>query len=252
MDKRERVCLITGSSGAIATAICQEMAKTCKTIIGFEYPGVNQDNVKKIVEAEGAEFIGVEVDISNEESVKKGFKVVKKIGRLDILGNVAAIAPNNGPNGLPYFVDQTPFDEWKKVIEVNLNGTFLMTREALPYMVKNNWGRIISVVSQTMRQATYIAGSHYPSSKGGVSALTRTVAAEYGRFGITANLIAPGWTETKMMTSPAPQEYIDATPLGRVARPSDHAPAFAFLASEGAGFITGVTIDINGGFFIPM
>ncbi|MCH3921947.1 SDR family NAD(P)-dependent oxidoreductase [Limosilactobacillus sp.] len=249
---KERVCLITGSSGGIATAICQEMAKTCKTIIGFEYPGVNQDHVKQLVEAEGAEFIGVGVDISDEESVKKGFEVVKKIGRLDILGNIAAIAPNNGPNGMAYLTDQTPLDEWKKVIDVNLTGTFLVTRAALPYMMKNKWGRIISVMSQTARHTTYFAGASYPASKGGVSALTRTVASQYGRYGITANLIAPGWTKTPMLENPAPKEYIDATPLGRVAVPADDAPAFAFLASEGAGFITGITIDINGGFFIPL
>lgn len=249
--ERERIALVTGSAGGIGRAVCAELAKTCRAIIGFDIPKADQEQVKVQCEANGAEFYPVKVDISNEDSVKGAFKIVDKLGRLDIVVNLAGINLNNGPSGFAWDTEHTPLDEWNLVISINLTGTFLVSREAIPYLKKNGWGRIITTSSQTGRLVSTRAGAHYASSKGGIGALTRVMAAELGPYGITVNCLAPGLTATGM-SSAYPEEYIKAVPMQRLGKPVDHAGVVAFLASDAAEYITGATIDVNGGKFMAL
>ncbi|MGV0606769.1 SDR family NAD(P)-dependent oxidoreductase [Mycolicibacterium sp. XJ1904] len=168
------------------------------------------------------------------------------------LGPVAILVNAAGLDGFSRFGDIT-FEQWQRVVDVNLNGVFHCVQAVLPDMVDAGWGRIVNISSSSTHSgAPYM--SHYVAAKSAVNGLTKTLALEYGPAGITVNAVPPGFIDTPMLRAAEARGYlgdvqatIDATPVRRMGRPEDIAATCAFLVSEEAGYITGQIIGVNGG-----
>ena len=191
-------------------------------------------------------------DVSSADDVARLVAgTVEHFGSVSILVNNAGISPKH--QGLKAPVEAMDENEWRKVLDVNLTGAFLCSRACLPHMRAKGWGRIVNIASQAGRTRTDIAGAHYAASKAGMMGLARTLAVEAGKDGITCNSIAPGRIETPMAAEAGAAvnaAYLTRIPVGRLGTPDDVAAAVAFLASDEAGFISGVTLDVNGGAFM--
>jgi NAD(P)-dependent dehydrogenase (short-subunit alcohol dehydrogenase family) len=168
------------------------------------------------------------------------------------LGPVAVLVNAAGLDGFKKFSNLT-FEEWQRVINVNLHGVFHMTQAVLPDMVEAGWGRIVNISSSSTHSgAPYM--SHYVAAKSAVNGLTKSLALEYGPSGITVNAVPPGFIDTPMLRSAEQRgflgdidETIARTPVRRIGKPEDIAAACAFLVSEEAGYITGQILGVNGG-----
>ena len=168
------------------------------------------------------------------------------------LGPVTVLVNAAGLDGFKRFANLT-FEEWQRVIDVNLNGVFQMTQAVLPDMVEAGWGRIVNISSSSTHSgAPYMA--HYVAAKSAVNGLTKSLALEYGPSGITVNAVPPGFIDTPMLRSAEEngflgdiEQTIARTPVRRMGKPEDIAAACAFLVSEEAGYITGQILGVNGG-----
>jgi 2-hydroxycyclohexanecarboxyl-CoA dehydrogenase len=168
------------------------------------------------------------------------------------LGPVTILVTAAGLDGFKPFTDIT-FEQWQRVIDVNLNGVFHCIQAVLPDMVEAGWGRIVNISSSSTHSGTpYMA--HYVAAKSAVNGLTKTLALEYGPAGVTVNAVPPGFIDTPMLRNAEArgrlgdiQATIDATPVRRMGKPEDIAAACAFLISEEAGYITGQILGVNGG-----
>lgn len=194
----------------------------------------------------------VSLDVTKEEEVISKVKLFNnEYNGIDILVNNAGISPKY--KGKALRIDKLDLNEWEQVLNVNLTGAFLCTREVIKKMVTNNWGRIINIVSQSARTSASIAGVHYSASKTGLVGLSRTIAKQFGEYNITSNCIAPGRIETEMTRAVSDKinnEFLNNIPIKRMGNGDEVGELVKFLASEKAGYITGATIDINGGSFI--
>ena len=176
-----------------------------------------------------------------EEIVRK---TVERFGRLDILVNNAAHAkPTRFPN--------LSAEEWRMALEVNMTAPFLLIKAALPVMKAQKYGRIINISSTAGRTVSTLGGAHYTASKAGLLGLTRAAAKELGQYGITVNAICPGMIDTELTRENATPELLErlaaAYPVPRLGTPLEVADLICFAASEAAGYVTGASLDINGG-----
>ncbi len=186
-------------------------------------------------------------DVTDRGQVDSALAAIRtRLGPVSILVNAA------GLDGFKRFTDIT-FDEWQKVIDVNLNGVFHCIQAVLPDMIDAGWGRIVNISSSSTHSGTPYM-SHYVAAKSAVNGLTKSLALEYGPAGITVNAVPPGFIDTPMLRSAESrgvigdvQATIDATPVRRMGRPEDIAAACAFLISDEAGYITGQILGVNGG-----
>jgi 2-hydroxycyclohexanecarboxyl-CoA dehydrogenase len=186
-------------------------------------------------------------DVTDRAQVEAALSAVRaRLGPVTILVNAA------GLDGFKRFTDIT-FDEWQKVVDVNLNGVFHCTQAVLPDMLDAGWGRIVNISSSSTHSGTPYM-SHYVAAKSAVNGLTKSLALEYGPAGITVNAVPPGFIDTPMLRSAEVrghlrdvQATIDATPVRRIGKPEDIAAACAFLISDEAGYITGQILGVNGG-----
>ena len=186
-------------------------------------------------------------DVTDRAQVEAALSAIRaQLGPVTILVNAA------GLDGFKRFTDIT-FDEWQKVVDVNLNGVFHCIQAVLPDMVDAGWGRIVNITSSSTHSGTPYM-SHYVAAKSAVNGLTKSLALEYGPAGITVNAVPPGFIDTPMLRNAEArgrirdvQATIDATPVRRMGRPEDIAAACAFLISEEAGYITGQILGVNGG-----
>lgn len=171
-----------------------------------------------------------------------------RFGPVEVLVNNAGISPKRDGKRVPS--DQLELDEWERVIAVNLTSVFLGCRAVLPDMSGRGWGRIVNISSTAGQQGARLAGLHYGASKAGVLGVTKTLAWELGRDGITVNAVAPGRIITPMAAQVSDEvndRMLAAIAVGRFGTPADIGSAVAYLASEEAGFVTGVTLSVNGG-----
>ena len=186
-------------------------------------------------------------DVTDRAQVEQVLSAIRaQLGPVTILVNAA------GLDGFKRFTDIT-FDEWRKVIDVNLNGVFHCTQAVLPDMIDAGWGRIVNISSSSTHSGTPYM-SHYVAAKSAVNGLTKSLALEYGPAGITVNAVPPGFIDTPMLRTAEArgmirdvQATIDATPVRRMGKPEDIAAACAFLISDEAGYITGQILGVNGG-----
>ena len=223
-----RVALVTGAVQGIGKAIADKLAAEGATVVGADI----QDGAT------------MKVDVSKEQDVKRMVdETVSRFGRLDVLVNDAAIVPFT-----PW--DEVTFEEWRRIMSVNLDGVFLTCHYAQTPMRDAGYGRIVNIASNVILAGTPNL-AQYVASKGGVFAFTRALAREIGKYGITVNAVAPGLTETEgVLASPHAEAFefvqmLQCIPRRAVA--ADIAPSVAFLASEEAGWVTGQLLVADGG-----
>jgi len=250
MELEGKVSLVTGASRGIGRAIALKLA-SLGSRVAVNYVAIeasnkaDADNVVESITCLGGEAMSVEADIRDGEAVKAMVEqVTDKWGKIDILVNNAGI---NRDTLLLRMSD----DAWDDVVNTNLRGAYLCTKFAVRYMMRQEWGRIISISSVVGRVGN--AGqSNYAAAKGGIIAFTKSIAREMGSRNITANAVAPGFIITGM-TDKLPSERKEAIlamiPLQRLGQPEDVAELVGFLATERAGYITGQVITIDGGAF---
>ncbi|HME78516.1 MAG TPA: SDR family NAD(P)-dependent oxidoreductase [Mycobacterium sp.] len=242
-----RVAVVTGGGSGLGRSISELLAREDRRVAVLDVDGKAAEKVSADLAASGASAIAVRVDVSDPVAVAAAFATVRdNLGPIEILVTSAAVA------GFTRF-DQIRFDEWNRYLAVNLTGTFLCLQSALPDMVAAEWGRIVTI-SSAAGQTGSIRQGHYSASKGGVIALTKTVALEYAAKGITVNTVPPFTVDTPMLREaqrakklPPSEILAKAIPAGRLGTGEDIAAICAFLCSDSASYITGQVIGVNGG-----
>jgi len=241
-----RIALVTGASQGIGRACALELARGGATVALAARNEAKLAEAVAEIEAAGGHAAAFGLDVSNEESIKAGAKaVLERFGKVEILVNNAGITRD----GLAMAMKRA---DWDDVLATNLTGTFLLTQALLRPMLKNRWGRIINISSVVGR--TGQAGQvNYAASKAGLIGFTRSLAREVASRGITVNAVAPGYIETPMtavLDEKLRTAMMAQIPLDRPGTDADIAQAVLFLASDGASYITGHVLDVNGGMFM--
>jgi len=241
-----QVGVVTGGTRGIGRAIAAGLAKNGVNLI---VAGRNLDAANETVAslaAYGIKAMGIKLDVSNAEEVEKAFEEIRKeFQRIDILINNAGITKD----GLLLRMRE---EAWDSVIDINLKGVFLCSREAIKDMAKQRYGRIVNITSV----AAFMGNpgqANYSASKAGIVGFTKTVAREYANRGITVNAVAPGFIQTAMtdvLHDKVKEEMKRLIPLGRFGTVEDVANAVIFLASPDSGYITGQVIHVNGGMYM--
>jgi len=240
-----RRVLVTGGSRGIGRAIVLACARE-GAAVAFNYATNGEAAERTLAEARalGATATAIRADVSDGEAVATLFQRVKAEmgGAPDVLVNNAAVTHD----GLLMMVGEAA---WDRVLDINLKGVFLCSKAALRGMIAGRWGRIVNVVSPAAFLGKEGAGA-YAASKGGVVALTKTLAREVARFGITVNAVSPGLVDTELVAGMGPaqrQELEQRIPLGRLGAADEVAAAVVYLASGPAGYVTGTTVHVDGG-----
>jgi 3-oxoacyl-(acyl-carrier-protein) reductase len=251
MEFSDRVAVVTGSARGIGKTIARRLFDAGASVVIVDLNADDVDRACREVsdasEPGGDERVaGFSCDVSQPDAVEALFSSVKKrFGRLDILVNNAGITRDN-------LFGRMSFEEWKKVIDVNLTGTFLCCRHALPMLRKSPFGRIINMSS--MSAGGNIGQANYAASKAGVIGFTKTLAIELARRHVTVNAVAPGFIDTDM-TRAIPekfrQHWIERIPVGRAGTADDVARVVVFLASRKASYVTGEVVEVDGGLNTP-
>jgi 2-hydroxycyclohexanecarboxyl-CoA dehydrogenase len=241
------VAVVTGGAGAIGEAVCRRLASDGRRVVVVDLDESTAAAVAGSLEGDGHHGIGV--DVADTVAVRDAMESVEaEVGAIGALVNVA------GWDRFVPFVDTTP-ELWDRVIDVNYRGTLNTVHAVLPAMIERERGRIVSVASDAARVGSSLE-SVYAGAKGAVISFSKSVAREVARHGITVNVVCPGPTDTPMIRGMAEdlgsgERFVDALtraiPMRRLATPADIAPAIAFLASDGAAFITGQTLSVSGG-----
>jgi 3-oxoacyl-[acyl-carrier protein] reductase len=238
-----KIALVTGASQGIGRACAITLAAQGATVA---LAARNEEKLRAVAQeiaASGGQAEPFVLDIANEASIKDAAKaVIAKFGRIDILVNNAGITRD-------MLLLRMKRADWDDVIATNLTGTFLLTQAVLSSMMKSRWGRIISI-SSVVGETGQAGQANYAASKAGLIGFTKSLAREMASRNVTANVVAPGMIETAMtavLDEKQKAMMMQIIPLGRVGTDQDIANAVAFLASEKASYITGHTLDVNGG-----
>ncbi len=245
--EENKVAVITGGTTGIGKEIALELAKNGYNIaINYRNETDTMNDLKQEIESNNVKCIFVRADVSNFEETENMVKeIINEFGKIDVLVNNAGITQD----GLIMRMKKESFDQ---VVNINLGGTFNVTRNVVPYMVKQRSGRIINV-SSVVGIAGNAGQSNYAASKAGIIGLTKSLAKELSSRGILVNAIAPGFIETKMtdkLGENVKQSILEQIPLGRMGEPKEVAKVVKFLASDDSSYITGQVIHIDGGMLI--
>jgi 3-oxoacyl-[acyl-carrier protein] reductase len=249
MNEHRRIAVVTGAARGIGAAIARRLSEDGNAVAVLDLNEAACSTVVNEIVARGGQAIGVGVDVSDEEQVTSAIAtVVDRLGPPTILVNNAGITRDN-------LLFKMSVDDWDAVIRVHLRGSFLMSREIQKFMTEGKWGRIISLSSTSALGNR--GQTNYAAAKAGIQGLTKTLAIELGKFGVTANAIAPGFIETDMTIETAQRMGVafedfktmasKEIPVGRVGQPEDVAAMVSFFASEESSFISGQVIYVAGG-----
>jgi NAD(P)-dependent dehydrogenase (short-subunit alcohol dehydrogenase family) len=248
-----KVALITAAGAGIGKATAVILAREGATVVAVDVNGERLDALASELAGAAGKVVGRNVDAGSEAAVRALVAdVVATQGGIDILVNaVGGSTIIAKPSGR---IEELSFDDWQRIIDFNLNATFLCTNAVVPAMKQAGRGKIVNLSSIAGRGLSASSSSAYAAAKGGIIAFTRKLADELGPHGITINAIAPSLTLTERIrphwdkrSAEEKAAMIGRTPLRRVAEAADQAKVIAFLASSDADFITGVTIDVSGG-----
>lgn len=252
MSVRDRVALVTGAARGIGAGIAKRLAEAGYPVVLSDLADAAEETAEAL-RAAGHDARAIRLDVSDPAEVGA---LPQALGtdwpRLGIVVNNAGISPKREGRRRP--VSEMPLDEWRRVLDVNLTGAFLVSQACIPPLRARGWGRIIMITSQAARTKSMVAGAHYAASKTGLMGFARSLAGELGPHGITVNSIAPGRIETPMASGAAVglnEAFLANVPLGRFGTPGDVGEVAAFLASDAAGYLNGATIDVGGGSFMP-
>ena len=242
-----RIAVVTGGGSGLGRSISIRLAADGHRVAVVDVDVEKAEKVAAEIQAAGVKAIAVGCDVSDEAGVESAFATVRHaLGPVEILVTSAAIA------GFTRF-DLITLDEWNRYLAVNLTGTFLCARAALSDMVAAKWGRIVTISSAAGQQGAPRQG-HYSATKGGVIAMTKTIALDYARKGITANTVPPFVIDSPMLRQqqeegklPATEVLTRAIPAGRLGVSEEVAAVCSFLCSDGAGYVNGQVIGVNGG-----
>jgi 3-oxoacyl-[acyl-carrier protein] reductase len=241
-----KIALVTGASQGIGRACALELARAGATVALAARGTDKLEAVAAEIAAAGGTAKPFALDVSSEDSIKACAKaVLADLGAVHILVNNAGITKD----GLVLRMKATDFDD---VLRTNLTGAFLLTQAVLSPMMKARWGRIINITS-VVGETGAAGQANYAASKAGMIGLTKSLAREFASRGITVNAVAPGFIQTAMthvLTDEQKAGILTQIPLARYGEDTDIAAAVAFLASEAAGYITGHTLDVNGGMYM--
>ncbi len=242
-----KVAIVTGGSRGIGKAIAIELAKNGANVaVTYNSNLAKAEETAAEIRALGVECLMMQGDVAKKEDARRLVAAtIEKFGQIDILINNAGITRDKT-------MKKMTDEDWEAVISVNLNGTYYCVQAAMPSMVEKKFGRIVNIASIVGETGAF-GQSNYAASKGGIIAFTKSLALELAKDGITANVVAPGYTGTEMVGA-MPQEVLDKIcakiPLRRLATPEEMAKAVVFLVRD-ADYITGFTLDVNGGLYMP-
>ena len=240
-DFTGKVAVVTGAASGIGKETATRISKNGAKVALWDY---DEKNIELVSEKIGNNSIPLKVDVSDENSIKNAAEIVRnKLGSPSLLVNCAGVAGDNAT------VANTDPNEWRRVININLTGTFLCCRELVSGMVNNNYGRIVNIASVAGKEGNPNA-AHYSASKAGVITFTRPLAKEISSSGVLVNCITPAVIDTEMLAqvSDAHKEYmISKIPMGRMGKTSEVASLICWLLSEECSYSTAATFDLSGG-----
>lgn len=248
-SQNHRIAVVTGAAHGIGAAVARRLAADGMAVCVLDLDEAACRTVVTEIEAAGGRGLAVGADVSDETAAQRAVDtVVAGLGAPTVLVNNAGIIRDN-------LLFKMTADDWDAVMNVHLRGSFLMSRAVQSHMIAHGWGRVVSMSSTSALGNR--GQANYAAAKAGVQGFTKTLAVELGKFGVTANAVAPGFIETAMTAATAarmgvPFEEFRAAaaagiPVGRTGTPEDIAHTVSFLVSEGAGFVSGQVIYVAGG-----
>ena len=241
-----RVAIITGGTAGIGAATAIKFAQEGAKVVLWARNAERGKAFIETMKAQGLEAEFEAVDSSNYEAVCEAAKRVNdKYGKIDILINNAGITNDST-------LKKMTVEQWQQVIDINLSGSFYCIKAITPYMLEKRYGRIVNASSVVALYGNF-GQTNYVATKAGLIGMTKTLARELGKKGITVNAVAPGFIETDMVAK-MPENVLDGmrakVPVGRLGQPEEIASAYLFLASEEAAYINGATLSVDGGMTI--
>jgi len=243
---KDKAALVTGASQGIGRDTALALAQAGAKVAVAARTAARLAELVQEISGAGGLALAVPMDVADAEQVKAGFKqVLEKFGRLDILVNNAAITRDA-------LAVRMKAEDWEAVLRTNLTGAHMCIQQALGTMMRQRAGRIINITS-VVAQSGNAGQANYVAAKAGLIGLTKAIAIEVASRNITVNAVAPGFIETPMtdvLSEKVKEELKTRIPLGRMGSPRDVAAAIVFLASDEAGYITGHTLDVNGGMYL--
>lgn len=244
------VVVITGAAQGIGAAVARRLARPDRHLVLID----RSSGVENLAGELDAKVSTHQCDLGDDDAFTALIADLRSLERCDVLVNNAGINPKN-PDGSAQRIADMSLESWRKVLDVNLTATFRLSQWALHAMSTTGWGRIVNISSRGGRVYSPAAGPHYAASKAGMIGFTRALAGEGGPLGVTANCVAPGRIATPLTRSAgtgsdeARARFLRETPVGRVGEADEVASTVEYLISDGAAFITGAVIDVNGGSF---
>jgi len=239
-----RTAMVTGANRGIGRAIALTFARAGADLALVGRNEAQLEEVAAEIRKVGQQATLLRADVSSRQDVGRAVgTALAALGHLDILVNNAGV-------GLAGRVEEVSEEDWDRVLDVNLKGAFLCSQAVAPHMQQQRWGRIINIASISGQTGGVSAAVAYSASKGGMIAMTKTLARDLAAFGITVNAICPGQIMTDMsrgLSGDRLERLLAMIPLRRLGEPEDIAYAALFLASKEGGYITGATLDVNGG-----
>ena len=247
LDFTGKVAIITGANKGIGKCIAEMLAEAGANVVITGRHQEENDTVVTEINAKGkGKAVGIETDVTNEESVKNCVKKAQEAfgGKIDILVNNAGVTDKG-------LIEDKSLDEWNRVIGTDLTGTFLCTREVMPIMKQQHYGRIVIIASTVGKRMAYLGGCAYTTAKAAQFGFARHIGVEGAMYNITCNAVAPGSTLTPLHKTHTPPETIAKkaaqNPMGRLGEPEDQAYATLFLLSDYAAYINCAELVVDGG-----
>jgi 3-oxoacyl-[acyl-carrier protein] reductase len=241
----KRVAFVTGAGGGIGRAVALGLSTDASTIVLADLDEAGLEETNRLLGDMGGSGRTAVLDVTDRVAVRSLVdETVREFGPIAVLVNCAGTLT-------PTRVIDITEDEWDGVVNVNLKGTFLCSQAVLPGMEDLGWGRIVNLSSSAGKSVSTVGGAHYTAAKAGVLGFTRHLAKEVADIGVTVNAVCPGLIDTQMVRNTINEEkmawYANSFPIQRLGTSEEVATVVCFLASDGAAYITGVALDINGG-----